>query len=91
MGGGELDLVSPVDFIVLHTALPSHGNLVQCDDGVVMIYMGPDGNYQHRMWGTFSGTSYKPNKVVADTLCQQLGYDDGVINHYRTSSEEILE
>ena len=51
----------------------------------MMIYMGPDGTDIEHMWGTFSGTKY--HKDAADTLCQQLGYDDGSIKHEDASEE----
>ena len=55
-----------------------------------MIYMGPDGtNIEHR-WGTFSGSNYSSHMDVADTLCQQLGYDDGEIDR-KNASEEVKE
>ena len=76
---------------IIFIAYPSHGDLRLCpprhgwDHQLVMIYMGPDGTNIEDMWGTFSGTKY--HKAVANTLCQQLGYDDGQIKHEDASKE----
>ena len=47
-------------------------------NGLVMIYMGPDGTDVDHMWGTLDGGGADG---VANTLCQQLGYDDGYTNY----------
>ena len=46
-------------------------------NGLVMIYMGPDGTDVDHMWGTLDGTDANE---VGDALCQQLGYHDGRID-----------
>ena len=51
----------------------------------MMIYMGPDRTNIEHMWGTFSGTDFHPE--TPNTLCQQLGYDDGHIKHDNASEE----
>ena len=45
-------------------------------NGLVMIYMGPDGTDIDYMWGTLDGEEAEQNEIE-NTLCQQLGYDDG--------------
>ena len=49
-------------------------------NGLVMIYLGPDGTDYDKMWGTLDGMGAEGQSQVADTLCQQLGYDDGYIH-----------
>lgn len=56
---------------------------MQCDSGLVMIYMGPDGTNMNHMWGTISGRFRR----AGDTLCQQLGYGDGEIRRGDSSDE----
>ncbi len=46
-------------------------------DGLVLLYLGPDGTDIESMWGTLSLEGNHHN--VANTLCKQLGYDDGGI------------
>ena len=45
-------------------------------DGLVFLYLGPDGTDIESMWGTLSSVG---EKNVAKTLCRQLGYLDGDI------------
>lgn len=61
----------------LTVAPPSHGDLWlrQDKDGLVLIYMGPDGTDYPQMWGTLSASGIGAN--VANTLCSQLGYFNG--------------
>ena len=46
-------------------------------NGLVMIYMGVDGTNFDHMWGTLDGTGARDQSVVENTLCHQLGYDEG--------------
>ena len=52
-----------------------------------MIYMGPDGTNIKEKWGTFSGDNGIHLKNAANTLCQQLGLDDGRIHRVDASEE----
>ena len=46
-------------------------------NGLVMIYMGPDGGVEYeQMWGTLRGDN-ATEATVRDTLCRQLGYNSG--------------
>ena len=54
---------------------PSYGD-VQLKGDLVLIYMGPDGTDYPHMWGTLSGSN-KHSEYVGDTLCRQLGYEEG--------------
>ena len=47
-------------------------------NGLMMIYMGPDGTDFGHMWGTLN-EDVSDSGMVALTLCQQLGYDKGQI------------
>ena len=49
-------------------------------NGLVMIYMGSDGTDVDHMWGTLDGREARDQSVVENTLCRQLGYDDGYSN-----------
>ena len=72
---------------IIYTAFPSYGDLRLCDSSLVMIYMAPDGTNIEYMWGTISGSVMNHTGGIADTLCQQLGYDDGALVHKDSSNE----
>ena len=46
-------------------------------NGLVMIYMGPDGTNFDHMWGTLDGEEARFQSDIEYTLCQQLGYTGG--------------
>ena len=75
--------------IIIYTAFPSHGDIRLCASDLVMIYMGPDGTNIEKLWGTISGIVIRHKQNVEDTLCQQLGYDEGKLINKDSSNEAV--
>ena len=78
--------------VIVILAYPSHGDIRLCPNGLVMIYMGPDGTNIENLWGTFSGDKGSNDKSanmkhIANTLCQQLGLNNGKIYRVDASKE----
>ena len=77
-----------IQLFVVDAAPPSYGDVRLTPSGLVLIYMGPDGNdIGVNNWGTLDGFNSGPN--VGDTLCQQLGYDDGSVTLEQTSESDL--
>ena len=67
---------------------PSHGDVQLLPSKRVLIYTGPDGTDVPELWATING--YQSRGNVAQTLCQQLGYNDGSFTPRMGNQSELI-
>ena len=65
---------------------PTYGDLMLLDpQNVVLVYLGPNDDYDHTCWATIDGNTYTPH-FTDGTLCRQLGYSDCTSSYIPASS-----
>ena len=60
---------------------PSYGDIKLDNNSVVWIYLGQD--YKHndpKMWGLINFYKSQNRDELTQTLCHQLGYDNGILS-----------